>query len=154
MGSRVIESLALDHTSKIVLLVLDGLGDIPVADRAGRTPLEAARTPNFDSIAGASALGRLMPVAPGVTPGSGPGHLGLFGYDPIETAVGRGVLEALGAGVPLQPGDVAARANFCTLDAAGVVTDRRAGRISSEVCARLVETLKGAVGTLEDVTVH
>src|SRR6185503_1153044 len=153
MGSRVIESLALDHTSKIVLLVLDGLGDIPVADRAGRTPLEAARTPNFDSIAGASALGRLMPVAPGITPGSGPGHLGLFGYDPIETAVGRGVLEALGAGIPLQPGDVAARANFCTVDAAGVVTDRRAGRIPTATCERLVGLLQKSAARFEDVDV-
>jgi 2,3-bisphosphoglycerate-independent phosphoglycerate mutase len=149
----VIEALALDHTSKIVLLVLDGLGDLPNPARGGRTPLEAARTPNLDALAPASALGRILPVAPGVTPGSGPGHLALFGYDPIETTVGRGVLEAIGAGIELEPGDVAARANFCTLDAAGTVTDRRAGRISSEVCAKLVEQLKAGCARIEDIDV-
>jgi len=149
----VIESLALEGTSKIVLLVLDGLGDLPDDDHGERTPLEAARTPNLDAVARASALGRLTPVAPGITPGSGPGHLGLFGYDPLTHLVGRGVLEALGAGIDLQHGDVAARANFCTLDAAGVVSDRRAGRIASEVCARLVDKLRAGVPRIEDVDV-
>jgi 2,3-bisphosphoglycerate-independent phosphoglycerate mutase len=148
---NVIESLALEGTSKIVLLVLDGLGDLP--DRGGRTPLEAARTPNLDEVARASALGRLTPVAPGITPGSGPGHLALFGYDPLTHLVGRGVLEALGAGIDLQHGDVAARANFCTVDASGVVTDRRAGRITSDVCARLVDQLRAGVGRIEDVDI-
>ena len=150
---NVIESLALEHTSKIVLLVLDGLGDLPHAAQGGRTPLEAARTPNLDAIARESALGRLTPVAPGITPGSGPGHLGLFGYDPLTHLVGRGVLEALGAGIELRPGDVAARANFCTLDAGGVVTDRRAGRIPTEACARLVARLRAELGAFEDVNV-
>jgi 2,3-bisphosphoglycerate-independent phosphoglycerate mutase len=149
----VLESLALDHTSKIVLLVLDGLGDLPDDSRGGRTPLAAARTPHLDALAPSSAQGRLMPVAPGVTPGSGPGHLGLFGYDPVTTVVGRGVLEALGAGIPLQPGDVAARANFCTVDAAGTVTDRRAGRIPTATCERLVERLKRDAARIEDVEV-
>ena len=153
MTRSVIESLALDHTTKIVLLVLDGLGDLPNPDRDGRTPLEAARTPNFDALSPAAALGRILPVGQGITPGSGPGHLALFGYDPVETTVGRGVLEALGAGVELKPGDVAARANFCTLDASGTVTDRRAGRISSEVCARLVEKLKSDCARIEDIDV-
>ncbi|MEO5618562.1 MAG: 2,3-bisphosphoglycerate-independent phosphoglycerate mutase [Candidatus Eisenbacteria bacterium] len=153
MTTSVLESLALDHTSKIVLLVLDGLGDLPHPARGGRTPLEAARTPNFDALAPAAALGRILPVGPGITPGSGPGHLALFGYDPLTTTVGRGVLEALGAGIELRPGDVAARANFCTLDAGGTVTDRRAGRISSEVCARLVEQLRSACARIEDVDV-
>jgi 2,3-bisphosphoglycerate-independent phosphoglycerate mutase len=149
----MLESLVLPHTSKIVLLVLDGLGDLPQAARGGATPLEAARTPNFDAIAPNCALGRLTPVAPGITPGSGPGHLGLFGYDPLTHAVGRGVLEALGAGIDLQPGDVAARANFCTVDAAGITTDRRAGRIPTATCERLVEGLKQAAGRIEDIDI-
>lgn len=149
----VIESLALEAQAKIVLLVLDGLGDLPNSERGYRTPLEAARTPNFDALAGTSAMGRLLPVLPGVTPGSGPGHLGLFGYDPLTHPVGRGVLEALGAGMDLQPGDVAARANFCTVDAMGIVTDRRAGRIASEVCAALVDRIRSAVAKVGDVEV-
>ena len=149
--SSLIESLVLESPTKIVLLVLDGLGDLPHPDFRSQTPLEAAVTPNLDALAPRSAQGRLLPVAPGVTPGSGPGHLGLFGYDPVTTPVGRGVLEALGAGIELRPGDVAARANFCTIDAAGIVTDRRAGRISGELCAQLVEQLKAAAPRIEDV---
>src|SRR5437762_13535737 len=149
--SSLIESLVLENASKIVLLVMDGVGDLPHPDHSQKTPLEAARTPNLDSLAPRAAMGRLLPVAPGVTPGSGPGHLGLFGYDPVATPVGRGVLEALGADIELKPGDVAARANFCTVDAAGIVADRRAGRISGEVCARLVAKLRQACGRIEDV---
>jgi 2,3-bisphosphoglycerate-independent phosphoglycerate mutase len=151
--NSVVESLIVENTTKIVLLVLDGIGDLPSPDRNAQTPLEAAQTPHLDAIVPSAALGRLMPVAPGITPGSGPGHLALFGYDPLETRVGRGVLEALGAGIDLRNGDVAARANFCTVDSSGVVSDRRAGRISSEVCARLVEKLKSEVGRIEDVEV-
>ena len=153
MPHGILESLALEHTTKIVLLVLDGVGDLPNPAHGMKTPLEAARTPNLDALAPASAQGRLTPVLPGVTPGSGPGHLGLFGYDPITTVVGRGVLEALGAGIELRPDDVAARANFCTVDASGIVTDRRAGRITSEVCAALVERLRSACARIEDVDV-
>ncbi|NOT32585.1 MAG: 2,3-bisphosphoglycerate-independent phosphoglycerate mutase [Candidatus Eisenbacteria bacterium] len=149
----LLRPLLLENSSKIVLLVLDGLGDLPHPAHGGRTPLEAARTPNLDALAPAASQGRLVPVAPGITPGSGPGHLGLFGYDPITTVVGRGVLEALGAGIALAPGDVAARANFCTVDGAGVVTDRRAGRIDTEVCARLVARLAAEVGRIEDVEI-
>jgi 2,3-bisphosphoglycerate-independent phosphoglycerate mutase len=153
VNANLLAPLLLENPTKIVLLVLDGLGDLPDAAHGGVTPLEAARTPILDALAPRSSQGRLLPVAPGITPGSGPGHLGLFGYDPLEFTVGRGVLEALGAGVPLQPGDVAARANFCTLDGAGVVTDRRAGRIPSETCARLVERLRAGAGRFDDVQV-
>jgi 2,3-bisphosphoglycerate-independent phosphoglycerate mutase len=151
--TSVLESLVVPNTTRIVLLVLDGLGDLPNPAHGMRTPLEAARTPNLDALAPSAALGRLLPVQPGVTPGSGPGHLGLFGYDPVETVVGRGVLEALGAGLELRPGDVAARANFCAIDAGGIVTDRRAGRIPSEKCAELVEKLKAHASRFEDVDV-
>ena len=153
MTPSLVESLAIENTTRIVLLVLDGLGDLPNPERDWLTPLEAARTPNFDALAPRCALGRILPVAPGITPGSGPGHLALFGYDPVETVVGRGVLEAIGAGFELKPGDVAARANFCTVDAAGVITDRRAGRIPSEECARLVARLQAAVPRIEDVEI-
>ncbi len=137
------ESLRLPNQpdTKLVLLVLDGVGDIATAATHWSTPLEAARTPNLDELARMSAMGRMIPVAPGITPGSGPGHLGLFGYDPLEYEVGRGVIEALGLGIDLKSGDVAARANFCTLDSLGIVTDRRAGRIPTELneqlCAKL-----------------
>ena len=153
MEHSVLESLVLENQSRIVLLVLDGLGDLPHPEHEWRTPLEAARTPNLDAIAPRSALGRILPVATGITPGSGPGHLALFGYDPVETVVGRGVLEAIGAGFELRHGDVAARANFCTVDGAGIVTDRRAGRIPSEECARLVERLKSVVPRIEEVEI-
>src|SRR5260370_41636925 len=118
--------LTLKTKTKHVLVVLDGLGDIATKEQNYLTPLEAAATPNLDKIAKDSAQGRMIPVAPGITPGSGRGHLGLFGYDPLEFQVGRGVIEALGLGLELKAGDVAARANFCTLDDKGIVTDRRA----------------------------
>src|SRR5262245_61737632 len=108
--------LTLKTDQKLVLLVLDGLGDIATADNGYVTPLEAATTPNIDALTRDAVQGRMVPVAPGITPGSGPGHLGLFGYDPLEFQVGRGVIEALGLGLDLKAGDVAARANFCTLD--------------------------------------
>jgi len=149
----ILESLVVENESKIVLLVLDGLGDIPDAGHGGKTPLEAAKTPNFDALAPAAAQGRILPVGPGITPGSGPGHLALFGYDPVEVTVGRGVLEALGAHMSLQPGDIAARANFCTVDPQGVVTDRRAGRIDSDASAKLVETLQKEASRIDDVEV-
>jgi 2,3-bisphosphoglycerate-independent phosphoglycerate mutase len=128
--------------TKLVLLVLDGVGDIATAETRFLTPLEAAKTPNLDELAKASAMGRMTPVAPGITPGSGPGHLGLFGYDPLEYEVGRGVIEALGLGIELKSGDIAARANFSTLDSKGIVTDRRAGRIATEVNEALCTKLQ------------
>src|ERR1041384_489041 len=124
--------LTLKTNAKLALVVLDGVGDIATREQAHLTPLEAARTPNLDALSKDSAQGRMLPVAPGITPGSGPGHLALFGYDPLEFQVGRGVIEALGLGLELQAGDVAARANFCTLDQKGIVTDRRAGRVDNK----------------------
>src|SRR4029434_6809923 len=146
--------LTLKTNAKLVLVVLDGLGDLATKEQDYMTPLEAATTPNLDELTQDAAQGRMIPVAPGITPGSGPGHLGLFGYDPLEFEVGRGVIEALGLGLELKPGDVAARANFCTMDGRGVVTDRRAGRIPSEVCARLVARLAREVPRIEDVEVR
>lgn len=127
--------------STIVLLVLDGLGGLPRRSN-GFTELEAAETPNMDELVEEGTAGLQTPVAPGVTPGSGPGHLGLFGYDPLEYRVGRGVLSGLGIGYPLEPGEVAARGNFCRVDGDGFVTDRRAGRISTETNEALCEKLR------------
>lgn len=142
----VYAKLQVKTGAKLALIVLDGLGDIATRDQDWMTPLEAARTPNLDSLVGQGcAQGRMIPAAPGITPGSGPGHLALFGYDPIEWEVGRGVIETLGLGIELKNGDVAARANFCTLGADGKVTDRRAGRIATEVCERLCAILSAKI---------
>ena len=145
--------LTLKTKAKLALVVLDGLGDIATREQNYLTPLEAAATPNLDRSRKDSAQGRMIPVAPGITPGSGPGHLGLFGYDPLEFQVGRGVIEALGLGLELKPGDVAARANFCTLDAKGIVTDRRAGRIPTEMCEKLCALLAAKVKKIGDTEV-
>jgi 2,3-bisphosphoglycerate-independent phosphoglycerate mutase len=136
----LMKKLHVKNDSKIVLLVADGLGGLPIAPGT-KTELETAKTPNLDALAAAGVLGSSIPVLPGITPGSGPGHLGLFGYDPLEYQIGRGVLEALGIDFDLGPDDVAIRGNFCTLDAAGNITDRRAGRIASDIGARLCEKL-------------
>jgi 2,3-bisphosphoglycerate-independent phosphoglycerate mutase len=141
--------LTIKSGAKLALVVLDGLGDIATAAQGNLTPLEAAKTPNLDALVRSGcAQGRLTPVAPGITPGSGPGHLGLFGYDPLEFEVGRGVIETLGLGIELKAGDVAARANFCTLDDQGIVTDRRAGRIATEICKRLCGLLSAKIKKL------
>lgn len=139
--------------AKLALIVLDGLGDLATGGPDSSTPLEAARTPNLDALTQNAAQGRMMPVAPGITPGSGPGHLALFGYDPLEFEVGRGVIEALGLGLELKSGDVCARANFCTLDAKGIVTDRRAGRIATEVCEDLCALLSKKIKKIGDTEV-
>ncbi|MCG6157077.1 2,3-bisphosphoglycerate-independent phosphoglycerate mutase [Rubinisphaera margarita] len=128
------------NDSKIVMLVADGLGGLP-QQPGGQTELESAKTPNLDALAKKGTLGLSTPVLPGVTPGSGPGHLGLFGYDPIEYNIGRGVLEALGIDFELGPKDVAIRGNYCSLDENGNISDRRAGRIGSDVGAKLCEKL-------------
>ncbi len=142
MNPDIISDLALDQGGSILLAVMDGVGDIAIPELQGLTPLEAAETPNMDRLASASALGQQIPVGRGITPGSGPGHLALFGYDPVKYLVGRGALAALGIGFNLQHGDLAARINFCSLDSTGVITDRRAGRISTEKCEELVNELK------------
>src|SRR5882672_1655405 len=145
--------LTLKTGAKLVLLVLDGVGDVATREQGYLTPLEAAATPNLDALSKDSAQGRMLPVAPGITPGSGPGHLALFGYDPLEFQVGRGVIEALGLGLELRPGDVAARANFCTLDDKGIVIDRRAGRIDTAVCEELCALLAQKVKKIGDTQV-
>ena len=137
----LIRPLVVSNTTKIVLLSLDGLGGLPRPE-TGRSELETAGMPNLAALASEAACGLLRHVAPGITPGSGPGHLGLFGYDPVRFQVGRGVLESLGIEFDLRAGDVAARGNFCTVDAQGRITDRRAGRIGTEVCVRLTERLR------------
>jgi 2,3-bisphosphoglycerate-independent phosphoglycerate mutase len=145
--------LTLKTNAKLALIVLDGLGDIATREQNYLTPLEAAVTPNLDKLAKDSAQGRMIPAAPGITPGSGPGHLGLFGYDPLEYQVGRGVIEALGLGVELKPGDVCARANFATLNEKGIVTDRRAGRIPTETCEKLCAMLAAKIKKIGDTEV-
>ena len=151
--NSVYQELTSKPQGKIALVVMDGVGDIAIKENNYLTPLEAAKTPNLDLLAKDSAQGRMIPVAPGITPGSGPGHLGLFGYDPLEYEVGRGVIEALGLGIELKPGDVAARANFCTLDENGIVTDRRAGRIPTEICEKLCDMLSKKIKKIGDVEV-
>jgi len=138
---QLVRELKVANESKIVLLVADGLGGLPV-EPGGPTELEAARTPNLDALARQGVQGLMDPIAPGISPGSGPGHLGLFGYDPVRNLIGRGALEATGVGFALGPNDVAVRCNFCTLDAAGIITDRRAGRIPSEQSAPLAVKLR------------
>ena len=140
-------SLASGSGSRILLVVIDGLGGL--ADEEHGTELEEASTPNLDRLASEGVTGLLEPVGPGITPGSGPGHLALFGYDPLEFVLGRGALSAAGLDVELHPGDVAARGNLCTLDADGNIVDRRAGRISDEEARRVVDRLSSAVQGVE-----
>lgn len=137
---KLTSDLKQKNSKKIVMLILDGLGGLPVPPH-GLTALEKANTPNMNKLADEGALGQIVTVRPGVTPGSGPAHLSLFGYDPVKYEVGRGVLSSTGIGMTIKPGDVAARANFCTVDEDGLITDRRAGRISTEEALPLCEKL-------------
>ncbi len=133
--------LQLSNDSKIVMFVADGLGGLPMQPE-GKTELESAHTPHLNALAARGIQGASIPVLPGISPGSGPGHLALFGYDPLKYLIGRGALEATGIGFELQPDDVAVRCNFCTVDGQGHITDRRAGRISTEESAPLAIRLR------------
>ena len=141
---ELIKIIAKPSPAKIVLLVIDGLGGLP-NPQTGKTELETANTPNLDQLATKAICGLIDPVSPGITPGSAPGHLALFGYDPLSFNIGRGTLEAIGIDFDLESGDVAARGNLCTVDEAGLVTDRRAGRIPTDKCAELCQLLDGLV---------
>ena len=136
----LLRELKEPHGGKIVLLVADGLGGLPL-EPGGKTELETARTPNLDACARDGVCGLSIPVLPGITPGSGPGHLGLFGYDPLQHRIGRGILEALGINFAVGGRDVAVRGNFCTVDDQGRITDRRAGRPTTERCVAMCRKL-------------
>jgi 2,3-bisphosphoglycerate-independent phosphoglycerate mutase len=146
---ELFRKISIENDKKLVLLVLDGLGGLPVN---GRTELETARTPNLDLLASESELGLSHPIAPGITPGSGPAHLSLFGYDPLKYEIGRGILEALGVGVVVGKNDVAVRGNFATLEN-GLITDRRAGRIASEKNREIIAYLREKIKKIEDVEI-
>ncbi len=147
-------TLVQPATSKILLVVLDGLAGYATADRG--TELEEAETPNLDELAAAGLTGLLDPVGPGITPGSGPAHLSLFGYDPFDYHLGRGALSAAGLDVHLNPGDVAARGNLATIDEQGIITDRRAGRIPDLEALEVVRLLNAGVSipSVEVLFVH
>ncbi|MCI0742569.1 MAG: 2,3-bisphosphoglycerate-independent phosphoglycerate mutase [Gemmataceae bacterium] len=138
---ELMRELRENNTSKIVLLVADGLGGLPV-EQGGKTELETARTPNLDSCVREGVCGLSVPVLPGITPGSGPGHLALFGYDPLRYRIGRGILESLGINFQVGTRDVAARGNFCTVDERGLIRDRRAGRPTTERCVAMCQKLQ------------
>jgi 2,3-bisphosphoglycerate-independent phosphoglycerate mutase len=139
---NLIKEISRPSPTKIVLLVIDGLGGLP-GPKTGKTELETAKTPNLDQLASKGICGLADPVGMGITPGSTPGHLALFGYDPLKFNIGRGMVEVMGIDFDLKPRDIAVRGNFCTVDKNGLVTDRRAGRISTEKCTELCQLLDG-----------
>lgn len=141
MTPTYLRDLIVPAETKIAMIIMDGLGGLP-REPGGKTELETAHTPNLDALAENSALGLTIPVRPGITPGSGPGHLGIFGYDPLEYEIGRGAMEALGVDFELGVDDVAARGNFCSIDRAGILTDRRAGRLPTELSRELAAILR------------
>lgn len=149
--SDIFEQLKQSSDRKIVLLVMDGLGGLPLS-RDGRTELETAKTPNLDALAADSETGTILPIDFGITPGSAPGHFSLFGYNPTDYEIGRGVIAAMGIAFPMKPGDVAARMNFATKDDEGKITDRRAGRIPTDKNAELCKKLEGI--QIEDVSIQ
>ncbi|MGJ8455048.1 2,3-bisphosphoglycerate-independent phosphoglycerate mutase [Pseudothermotoga sp. U03pept] len=146
---ELLKEIVQPAQTKIVLLVMDGIGDLP---KDGKTPLQQAQTFNLDNLATQSDLGQTIPVLAGITPGSGPGHLALFGYDPVKYQIGRGILEALGSNVPVEAKDVVARANFATVKD-GIVVDRRAGRPSTEESSKVVEKLAGSIKEINGVKI-
>lgn len=144
MNPDILTELIIRNNKKIIFLIMDGLGGMPLSE-GGKTELETASTPNLDRYATEGICGLLDPVSPGITPGSGPGHLALFGYDPLKYIVGRGVLSALGIGFKSTERDVAARLNFCTISNSGIIKDRRAGRISTEINRRLCRKIRDKI---------
>jgi 2,3-bisphosphoglycerate-independent phosphoglycerate mutase len=151
-SQELIKPLLIENETKLILLVMDGLGGIP-DPVLRKTELETAATPNLDGITSHGICGLADIVAPGITPGSGPGHLALFGYDPLKYVIGRGVLEALGMDLELTPDDVAVRGNYATMDARGIITDRRAGRIATERNVELCKLLRSAIQEISGVRV-
>lgn len=150
---KILSGIIKQNDNKILLLVLDGIGGLPLP-ATGKTELETAKTPNLDRLAQESSCGTMTPVLKGVTPGSGPGHIGLFGYDPVETQIGRGTLECLGIGIELEKSDIAIRGNFATIDGSKIVTDRRAGRISTEENKRLVSLISENIKEISGVKIR
>jgi len=146
----VLRSLAIQTDSKLILVVIDGLGGLPVR---GKTELEAAEIPNLDRLASTSICGLIDPISYGITPGSGPSHLALFGYDPLQYEIGRGVMEALGIDIPLTQDDLAARGNYATIDQGGIVVDRRAGRIATEKNREICHFLGNEIKEIEGVRI-
>ena len=151
VNEEIMKSLAIKTESKIVLLVADGIGDIP--SKNNQTVLETASIPNLDRLASQSVCGLADPISRGITPGSGPAHLSLFGYDPIKYQIGRGVLEALGIGMELSSRDLACRGNFATLDKEGIIADRRAGRMATELNKKLCKFLQDKINQIGEVKV-
>ncbi|MBU4562557.1 phosphoglycerate mutase, partial [bacterium] len=151
LNEEIMKSLAIKTESKIVLLVTDGIGDLPSENN--KTVLEKAFIPNLNKLASKSACGLTDPISCGITPGSGPAHLSLFGYDPIKYQIGRGVLEALGIGMELTSRDLACRGNFATLDKEGIITDRRAGRIATELNEKLCKLMQDKINQIGDVKI-
>ncbi|MDH3556212.1 MAG: phosphoglycerate mutase, partial [Deltaproteobacteria bacterium] len=151
MDLDLLSSLAVENDTKVVLVVMDGVGGL--AGPEGKTSLEAAHTPNLDALARSGVCGFHDPLAPGITPGSGPAHIGLFGYDPFQYMIGRGVLDTAGTPFVFEAGDMASRLNFATMAADGTILDRRAGRIPDEEGKRVTDLLAENIKEIEGVQV-
>jgi 2,3-bisphosphoglycerate-independent phosphoglycerate mutase len=153
LNSELLDSLAIKTDAKIIFVVMDGLGGMEVPEKGG-SELQVARHPNLDALVTRGVCGLFDPVAPGITPGSGPGHFAIFGYHPVTCNIGRGILSACGIDFPLTPRDIAARVNFCTIDADGRIVDRRAGRLDTETNKRLSEKLRSEIALGDGVEVY